>query len=170
MPSIYDIFWGEWLACGAAFPMFLNCDTAPFSADFFGSGPVINEFTLYTFGLAGQTNVLSLYLQGSGYNYLSTLPLFLYNNTQYSSMTMFIKGTGVNDGFAVYDGSLNLYIQCGTGEMIPFYMLGGPQPSALNEMSLYLLGHIATTGSMNLVLPQVYDIKTASLKLYTHGF
>lgn len=158
------------MGCGASFPMFAKSDDVPFSANFFGDGPIIDEITLYTFGLQGQTRVLNLFLKGSGYYYNNTLPLFIYNNTQYSSMTMFIKGSGVNNGFITYDGSLNLYIQCALGEILPLYMYGGPQPSANNEMYLHLFGHIASTGNINLVLPNVYDIKTSSLKLYTHGF
>ncbi len=172
----------ELFSSSAYLPLFVQAP-APFNpAMVFGAGPVTDtlplftvsninaSLNLYTEGALSAVNSLKLFVQGSGFPAYSSLPLVCYNDTIEGTLPLFVIGDGVTPDATPINNTLLLYIQCGFGASLPLYSHGGPQPSDNDTLDLYTLGHIVTTGTLPLSVPNIDDTINNSLNLYVHGF
>lgn len=156
-------------SCGASIPLFVE-GAKPFNIYLSGT-PINDEIPLYSVGVQGASNSLKLFVKGAGFPaYSSGLPLVCYNDTIIGSLSLYVSGEGVTPGALPINNSLLLYIQCGFGAMLPMYVMGGPQPQGTGSIDFFTMGFIDSYADLPLSIPNVYDTKTNSVNLYTHGY
>lgn len=139
--------------------------------------PSTGSLDLFIEGSYSAADSLMLFVGGRNPPCSSSLPLYCHNDNPSGSITLFIQGAGVSTDYMPVENTLMLYIKCAYGASLPLYMLGGPQPSANGSLDLYISGTISSTGSLDLVIPNVYgtisgieDDNGNVLDLYTSGF
>lgn len=152
---------------GSYFPLFTEGEV-PFRI--YRGGSTNEDITLYTAGYYGVAESLDFFVGGVGLSCLSSLDLYCLNTGAEGFLNFYVVGEGQNDGYSIGSSYTDFFIKCSFGAELPFYCLGGPQPSHSNSFFLYGIGHSDVNASLDLVIPNVYGSLTSSINLYTSGF
>ncbi len=128
------------------------------------------SLNLFTFGALGPYGTMPLSMVGANLYGAGSLNLFLCNKQTPGSLNLYISGTGSEPGAIPLSGTMPLYMECPTRNVMNLYLLGGPQSSSNGAMNLYAFGAFNSTGSMNLAMPNTKDSISGHMILYCHGF
>lgn len=126
------------------------------------------NLVIYNQDMGELNQSMNLYIKGEEKSSSSSLDLYIQNNGIYNSIPLFIKGLGTQSGFHPENSSMNLYIQRNEAAAIDLFLAANEGVN--NSMDLYVLGGVSSTGSLDLSIPHVFDVKTANIPLYIHGF
>lgn len=127
---------------------------------------------LYSYGVVGQSRALKLVVWGRGFpcqNFY--LPLICYNDTIFESLTLYTSGGGgITEGAVPFHDTINLYIRMKPVSDITLYTIGEDLTSNNGFLDFCTLGGDYSFQSLEISVPNIYDINSNSLTLYTHGF
>jgi hypothetical protein len=126
---------------------------------------------------SGSVNgLMSLYLSGAGERVTGELTLALANNFVSGYLPLYINGGNLfgesdptSDGALLFGSGMPLYLERLTGNQIHMY-LQGPGDIASGVLPLCLTGGIASTGVLDLAMPNTYGQQTETVDLYINGW